>query len=168
MGRAACSDRLHIFAVCIKSHFGLWDLFLMVLGDLTLRPMYFSIHIRSTVHVTRQQLRMSCLLNMDETPIYLSYHLPISHTSLLLTAVFLTSIPKLSTTSSPSVETISNFLAGSSRYVSNGFFISRLEFSHEVMESGSGHCILNPQLCTDPHSTLNQGVSPAFENIWLN
>lgn len=81
----------------------------MVRGDLTLRPMYFSIHIRSTVHVIRQQPRMSCLLNMDETPIYLSYHLPISHSSLLLTAVFLTSVPKLSATSSPSIETISNF-----------------------------------------------------------
>lgn len=107
MERAVCSDRLHISAACISSHFGFWDLFLMVLGDLTLRPMYFSIHIRSTVHVIRQQLRMSCLLNMDETPIYLSYHLPISHSSLLLTAVFLTSI--LPATSSPSIETISNF-----------------------------------------------------------
>lgn len=109
MERAVCSDRLHIFAVCIRSHFGFRDLFLMVLGDLTLRPMYFSIHIRSAVHVSRQQLRMSCLLNMDETPIYLSYHFPISRSSLLLTAVSLTSIPKLSAASSPSIETISDF-----------------------------------------------------------
>lgn len=80
----------------------------MVLGDLTLRPMYFSIHIHSTLHVIRQHRRMSCLLNMDETPIYLSYRLTISHSSLLLSAVFLTPVPKLSATS-PSIETISNF-----------------------------------------------------------
>lgn len=109
MEKAVCSDRLHIFAVCIRSHFGFQDLFLMVLGDLTLRPIYFSIHIHSTVPVIQQQPRMSCLLNMDETPIYLSYHFPVPHSSLLLTAVFPTSIPKLSATSSPSIETISNF-----------------------------------------------------------
>lgn len=81
----------------------------MVLGDLTLRPTFFSIHIHSTLHVIQQHQRMSCLLNMDEIPIYLSYHLTISHSSLLLTAVFLTSIPKQSATSSPLIETISNF-----------------------------------------------------------
>lgn len=128
----------------------------MVLGDLTLRPVYFSIHIRSAVHVIRQQPRMSCLLHMDETPIYLSYHLPISHSSLLLTAVFLTSIPKLSATSSPSIETISNFWLEVSCYVYNGFFISQPEFNQQVTDAGSGHCVLNPQRCRDPRSTLNQ------------